>query len=477
MGSVATAIDALIAAGQHDLAKALEHADGSGQQKLADQVADLDLDLVGELIDTFVNGDQTDKPLGEVTEADTIPLPSDDASLATESDARVAGEALLTAGKVAAFLLAGGQGSRLGFDGPKGDYPYAPITGRTLFAQHAAKIAAVRARYGCDLPWYIMTSPQNDADTKASFAAADHFGLDPESITFVVQGTLPAVDATTGALLRATPDSLALAADGHGGLFSALRKSGSLEEMAAAGITTIFSFQVDNPKVRMCRPEFLGYHQLAGAEMSNTAVRKESPEEKMGLVAKIDGTTAMVEYTDLPDELAQMRNDDGSLTYWAGSIAVHCIDVAFALRLTEGRLQLPFHRAHKKITHLDVSGNVVTPAEPNAIKFEAFLFDALPMASATTTMEALRDDEFAPIKNGEGSNSPESARVLMNEMYKRWFEAAGVTIPAGADGNPVDLEIDPRFALDANELAAKLPAGFSIEGPTALGPDGAKLNS
>ncbi len=476
MSSVATAIEALQAAGQNDLATALGQLEGAEQQNLADQVHALDLELVGDLIDQFVKSDHAEKPLGEVTEAETIPLPADDAARAAEVAAREAGEALLRSGKVAAFLLAGGQGSRLGFEGPKGDYPYAPITGRTLFAQHAAKIAAVRDRYGCDLPWYILTSPQNDAVTKASFAAEDHFGLDPASITFVVQGTLPAVDATTGALLRASTDSLASAADGHGGMFSALRKSGALEEMAAAGITTIFSFQVDNPKVRMCRPEFLGYHSLAGAEMSNTAVRKESPGEKMGLVAKIDGTTGMVEYSDLPDELAEMCNDDGSLTYWAGSIAVHCIDVAFALRLTEGRLQLPFHRAHKKITHLNAAGDVVTPDEPNAIKFEAFLFDALPMASASITMEAARDDEFCPIKNAEGSNSPESARVLMNDLYRRWFEAAGVPVPSDGDGAPVDLEIDPRFALDADELAAKLPEGFALDGPTALGPDGTKLN-
>ena len=477
MSSVATAIDALNAAGQHDLAKVLDALDASGQQKLADQVNALDFDLVGDLIEQFVKGDQADKPLGSVGEAETIPLPADDAARASEQAARDAGEALLRSGKVAAFLLAGGQGSRLGFDGPKGDYPYRPITGGTLFAQHAAKIAAVRTRYGCDLPWYIMTSPQNDEATKDIFASADYFGLDPASVSFVVQGTLPAVDAKTGALLRATPDSLAQAADGHGGLFSALRKSGALEEMSAAGISTIYSFQVDNPKLRICRPEFLGYHQLAGAEMSNTAVRKESAGEKMGVVAKIDGTTAMVEYSDLPDELAEKRNDDGSLTYWAGSIAVHCIDVDFALRLTEGRLQLPFHRAHKKITHLSPSGDVVTPVEPNAIKFEAFLFDALPMASASVTMEAARDDEFSPIKNADGSNSPESARELMNEMYGRWFAAAGVTVPTGPDGKPVDLEIDPRFALDPAELAANLPEGFTLDGPTALGPDGTKRNA
>ncbi len=476
MTSVQVAIDALNAAGQNALASALAGLDGADQQSLAAQVDDLDLDLIGDLVNRFVHGGETEKPLGSVGEAATIPIPADDAALAAEAQARSVGEDMLRSGKVAALLLAGGQGSRLGFDGPKGDYPYAPITKRTLFAQHAAKIAALRTRYGCELPWYILTSPQNDAATKASFAAADHFGLAPASITFVVQGTLPAVDAQTGALLRAEAGSLALSPDGHGGLFSALRRSGALDEMKAAGISTIFSFQVDNPKVRVCRPEFLGYHREANAEMSNTAVRKSSPGEKMGVVVELDGTTSMVEYSDLPDDLANQRNDDGSLTYWAGSIAVHCIEVDFALRLTEGGLKLPYHRANKKVAHLDANGQLVSPSEPNAIKFETFLFDGLPLASASITIEAARDDEFCPIKNADGDSSPESARQLLNEMYSRWYEATGISVPLAQDGKPVDLEIDPRFALDADELAARLPAGFSITGPTALGPDGAIIS-
>jgi UDP-N-acetylglucosamine/UDP-N-acetylgalactosamine diphosphorylase len=472
MGSVSSAIEALHGAGQPDLAAALESLEGDAQERLAAQVAALDLSLISELVEQFVVGDGEEGPLGDITEAATIPIPADAQTEADEAAAREAGEELLRLGKVAAVLLAGGQGSRLGFDGPKGDYPFAPITGRTLFSHHAAKIAALRTRYGCDLPWYILTSPQNDEATKASFAAEDHFGLDPTSIRFVVQGTLPAVDAANGALLRAAPDRLALSPDGHGGLFSALRASGSLDEMQAGGITTIFTFQVDNPKVRVCRPEFLGYHSLAGAEMSNTAVRKRTPDEKMGVVVRIDGTPGLVEYSDMPAELAAQCNDDGSLTYWAGSIAVHCIDVGFAMRITEGRLQLPYHRADKKVAHVGADGELVEPTEPNAIKFETFLFDGLRSATGSITIEAAREDEFSPIKNAEGDSSPESARVLLNEMYSRWFAAAGVEVPADADGAPVNLEIDPRFALDARELAAKLPEGFTIDGPVAIGPPG-----
>lgn len=471
MTDVNAQIAALEDAGQAELAAALTALPRKAQERLTDEIAELDLGLIGSLVDRFVTAGEQDAKLGAVTEAETIVIPADASAEKAEAEARSAGEHLLRSGKVAAVLLAGGQGSRLGFDGPKGNYPYAPITKGTLFSLHAAKIAALRARYGCALPWYILTSPQNDEITKASFSDAGWFGLDPDSVRFIVQGTLPAVDAQTGEILREAPDRLALSPDGHGGLLSALRKSGALDEMAEAGISTMFTFQVDNPLVRVCRPEFLGYHAQAKADMSNTAVRKIAPEEKMGIVARIDGDIGVVEYSDLPDELAELRDSDGELTYWAGSIAVHCVEVAFARSLTDGGLKLPYHRALKKVPRVDATGKVVAPEEPNAIKFETFLFDALPTAGASITIEAARGDEFAPIKNAEGADSADSARALLNDLYARWFEHAGVRVPRDADGAPPDLEIDPRFALDADELAAKLPPGFTVDGPLALGVD------
>ena len=188
----------------------------------------------------------------------------------------------------------------------------------------------------------------------------------------------------------------------------------------------------------------------------------------MGVIARVNGKTTVVEYSDLPDELAEARDEDGELVYWAGSIAVHCIEVSFASALTEGGLRLPFHRAVKRVPHLDAGGQPVNPSEPNAIKFETFLFDALPAAERTVTVEAAREDEFSPIKNAEGADSPATARRDLNDLYARWLEAAGVTVPRDAEGRPVDLEIDPRRALDADELAASLPPGFTVRGPTVI---------
>jgi UDP-N-acetylglucosamine/UDP-N-acetylgalactosamine diphosphorylase len=459
--------------GQGHLVAALGRLDGPARARLETDLAALDLDLIARLTTELATG-ATDPLAGaEITPAEIVPVPRSDEERAREREAVAAGEELLASGVVAAVLLAGGQGTRLGFDGPKGLYPFAPVTGRTLFWHHAAKVAAVRARYGCALPWYILTSPQNDATTRAFFAENGHFGLAPESVRFVVQGTLPAVDRDTGRLLLEAPDRLARSPDGHGGLLSALRASGALAEMRAAGVETIFTFQVDNPLVRLARPAFLGHHARAGADMSNVVVQKKGPKERMGVVAVLGGRPAVVEYSDLPDHLAEARAEDGSLLLGGGSIAVHCLQRAFVERLTESGLALPYHRAVKKVPHVDADGRPVVPPEPNAIKFETFLFDALPSASRTVNVEAAREDEFSPIKNAEGDDSPATARRDLNRMGARWLEAAGVAVPRGEDGEPPDIEIDPRLALDPDELARRLPPGTAVSGPTLLEPPAA----
>ncbi|WP_217914071.1 UTP--glucose-1-phosphate uridylyltransferase [Miltoncostaea marina] len=464
----------LAAAGQEHLADRLERLDGEARARLQAEIDALDLDLIGRLVGELV-GDGAPPHEGAIEPPDPdglVALPRDDGDVVRDARAREAGEELLRSGAMAAVLLAGGQGTRLGFEGPKGLFPFAPITGRVLFEHHAAKIAAVRKRYGAALPWYILTSPQNDAVTREAFREAGWYGLPPESVRFVVQGTLPAVDRATGRILLEAPDRLALSPNGHGGLLSALRDAGALDEMAREGVRTMFTFQVDNPLVRVCRPELLGHHFLGAADMSSVVVRKVGPEEKMGVIARVDGRTGVVEYSDLSPEMAAERDDRGELVLWAGSIAVHCVDVAFARRLTDGGLQLPYHRAVKKVPYVAEDGAPVEPDAPNAVKFETFLFDALPAAERTVTVEAAREDEFSPIKNAEGADSPATARRDLNRLYARWLADAGVMVPRDAAGEPVDLEIDPRRALDPHELAASLPPGFTVDGPTVIGPPG-----
>jgi UDP-N-acetylglucosamine/UDP-N-acetylgalactosamine diphosphorylase len=461
-------IDRLAAAGQGHLAEVLAALRPEDAASLAGQLAELDLDLVSRLVAQFVGKEDLARALGDLTPPDTIPLPGDEGDEARDQAARAVGDAALRDGRVGLVLLAGGQGTRLGFDGPKGNFPFGPVRGTTLFAHHAAKVAALRVRHGAALPWCILTSPANDAATRAAFADAGWFGLDPESVRFVVQGTLPAVDAHTGAMLRDAPGRLALSPDGHGGVFLALRRSGALDWLAELGATTVFTFQVDNPLTSIADPGFLGYHLAAGADMSNLAVRKRDPGERVGVIARRDGHTVVVEYSDLDETAASARAADGGLVLWAGNVATHLIEIGFARRLTDGGLQLPYHRALKKVPYIDDDGRLVQPDAPNAFKFETFIFDALPMASAPITVEIARDEQFSPIKNATGGDSPETCRRDMNRLYALWLAGAGVSVARAPDGEPVDLEIDPRCALDAADARERLVGHPPIDAPTYL---------
>ncbi len=445
----------LIDIGQPELADVLDRVDDVARRRLVEQIAGLDLDRVRRLIDDLVTTDGVSEDFGALAPPDVVPLGSDDA------EAIAAGTALLRDNRVAAVLVAGGQGTRLGFAGPKGAFPMGAVSGRTLFDHHAGRIAAMRARYDCDLPWYVMTSPQNDAATRTLFEENDWYGLPRDSVRLFVQGELPAVDRNTGRILRAAPDLLALSPDGHGGIFPALVREGILDDMRDRGVTTFVTFNVDNPMLRVADPRLLGHHTLARADMSNIVVRKHDPRERVGVLARRDGRAVLVEYSDLPTEVADERAPDGGLLFWAGSIAAHAIERTFAERVgSDGGL--PYHRAVKAVPYVDENGEPVTPDEPNAIKFEAFMFDALPLAERTVNVEADRDEEFAPIKNAEGADSPDTARRALNRLYARWLAEAGVTVPTDGGGDPVvDIDIDPRFAIDADDLARRLPPGFA----------------
>ena len=374
---------------------------------------------------------------------------SEEQHRARDAAARRAGEAALAAGQVGAFMVAGGQGTRLGYDGPKGRFPVGPLTGRSLFAYHAQRVLATSRRYGCDLPLYVMTSAANHESTRAAFEEARWFGLEPGQVCFLVQGMLPAIDRE-GRLLLASKHSLSWSPDGHGGSLRALQRSGALDDLGARGIRQLFYFQVDNPLARVLDPVFIGHHLLARAEMSTKVVAKHDPAERVGIVARQDGRTGVIEYSDLDPELAARRDEQGRLVFRAANIAIHVLDVAFVRRLLGTDLALPVHRAEKAVPCLDRDGRPVTPKEPNAIKLEQFVFDALPLAERTITQEVLRVEEFAPVKHATGADSPHTARQALSDQARRWMGAAGLAAPSGM------AEVGPLFALDQEEFLAKL---------------------
>jgi UDP-N-acetylglucosamine/UDP-N-acetylgalactosamine diphosphorylase len=373
------------------------------------------------------------------------------------------GEAALWAGQVAVLLVAGGQGSRLGFEHPKGMFPVGPISQKTLFQVHAEKVLASRRRYGAPIPFLIMTSPATHDETVAYFEEQQFSGLPRHEVHFFCQGTMPSVDLSSGKLLLESPGSLFLSPDGHGGTLTALARSGLLEQMKQRGIRQVFYFQVDNPLVRVADPLFLGHHLAARAEVSSKVVAKTGPKEPMGVFATVDGRCTIIEYSDLTPELAQETDAQGRLFLWTGSPAIHLFDLAFLEKVTRDPEGLPFHVARKKVPHLDASGQMVQPKENNALKFERFIFDVLPLAERWTVVEALRAEEFAPLKNGEGADSPATVRSALIHLAADWLERARARVAKKPDGSPAAaLEISPLFALDAEELARQVPAGTVI---------------
>ncbi len=367
------------------------------------------------------------------------------------------GRELLETGKVAAFTVAGGQGTRLGFDGPKGAFRISPVKNKSLFQLFAESIRATDRLHGCNTQWYIMTSPANDAETRAYFADNKYFGINEENVTFFMQGVMPAFDAS-GKILLDQKHRLSLAPDGHGGSLLALARTGMLADMAARGIDYISYFQVDNPLVYCLDPLFVGLHAANGSEMSSKSLPKADDLEKVGNFALLDGRQVVIEYSDLPDELAHAKNRDGSRKFDAGNIAIHMLSRSFVERLTAdaASFALPWHRAKKKVSYISLeTGDRIQPAEPNAIKLESFVFDALPLAEKPSLLETSRDEEFSPVKNATGVDSVETAQRAISARAAKWLESAGFEIPWKAPGvADASIEICSLMALDAEHFAA-----------------------
>ncbi len=379
------------------------------------------------------------------------------------ADARAAAVAAFSRGEVGAILVAGGQGTRLGFPHPKGMFPIGPVSKAPLFKILFEKLLALARRYGRPVPLYLMTSPATHEETVAYLTEQRWFGLAADDVHVFCQAQMPAVEISTGRLLLEDKDRLALSPDGHGGMLAALAKSGGLADMARRGLRHLLYFQVDNPIAEFCDPEFVGYHIVAGSEMTSQVVRKSEPLERVGNVVSVDGHLQVIEYSDLPEHVARLTNPNGSLRFWAGSIAVHVFEREFLERMQSSGGGLPFHVAKKKVPHIDAAGRHVEPQSPNAIKFERFIFDLLPSAQRAIVVEIEASKGFAPVKNapGEKQDTPEAVQAAIVALHTDWLRQAGATV-----ARSMPVEVSPLFALDAQELAGKIAPGLPVTQPT-----------
>jgi len=447
--------------GQEHLLAFWDRLNAEQQALLADEIGRLDLPLIARLL--TAEFDEHVRDLADRAHEPAALRLDGPKGRFSRANARQRGAEALGAGHMAALVVAGGQGTRLGFDHPKGMYPIGPISGASLFQIHVEKVLAASRRYGVEIPLCVMTSPATHRETVDFFAENGRFGLPESALRIFCQGTMPAVDAGTGKILLESPHHIALSPDGHGGMLAAISRSGVLDDLQSRGIRQLFYFQVDNPLVDVCSAEFVGYHLLAGSEMTTQVVAKHDPLERVGNVVSVDGRLHVIEYSDLPEEVARRRNSDGSLEIWAGSIAVHVIDVSFLARVAHQADALPFHRAFKKVAYVHPSGKNVNPEKPNAVKFERFIFDLLPMAENAIVVEVNPAKAFAPLKNAAGAkkDTPESVRGQLIALHREWLGRAGARL-----AGDVAVEISPMFALDEEEVIERIQPGTAVVEPT-----------
>ena len=435
---------------QHRLADYIDSQQSRIDLSLLQQdLEHINWDQLDQLIQQFVLHAPTPELPPELEPAPVIDLAD---SLNRFPNAVEVGREHLRRGKVAAFTVAGGQGSRLGFNGPKGAVPYVPATNRSLFELFAMMIQRAGHLYQVTINWFIMTSRENDEATRSFFKANSNFGLTSDQLHFIQQGMLPVVDHT-GNLLVNGDNRLTLAPDGHGGSIQAMHSHGALTRMRECGVDTISYFQVDNPLVQPFDPAFIGLHVLTSSEMSTKVTAKAHDHERVGNVCHANGKTTVIEYSEFPEALCEKRNQHGNRLFDAGNLAIHLMDRSFVERLTESGLKLPFRRADKKVPFLNEQGVIENPDNANAIKFGTFVFDALPLAANPLVYRARREDEFAPVKNAEGQDSLLTSRQAMATRSRQWLADAGEhwEHALSRHGEPVFLL--PSFALAADDIS------------------------
>ncbi len=391
---------------EHRQEKLLRHYDAlpaDAQARLAKQLERVDWQLLSLIGEDHTDGRGELAPLG-ATELSEI-----DAHRAVYTEA---GLAAIRAGKVAAVLLAGGQGTRLGWDKPKGTYDMGITRPLYIFQCLLRNLQEVTDAAGCAIPLYIMTSDKNHADTVAFFEEMDYFGYGRENVRFFVQEMAPAV-SFEGNLYLEAPDRLALSPNGNGGWFSSLEKSGCLTEMREMGVEWLNAFAVDNVCQRICSPDFVGATILSGCDCGAKVVSKAFPTEKLGVLCLEDGKPSIVEYYEMTDDMVTLRDDRGELLYRFGVILNYLFRIDRLTDIAERRL--PVHMAEKKIPYIDGEGNLIKPDAPNGYKFESLILDMIHMMDSCLAYEVVREKEFAPVKNATGVDSVESARELLKK--------------------------------------------------------------
>ena len=326
------------------------------------------------------------------------------------------GKDIIKSGKLAVVTMAGGQGTRLGHTGPKGTFDLGLESHKSIFEILCDTLKSENERYGVSVPWYIMTSDENNSETVEFFEKHNYFGYNKGDIFFFTQSKLPMVD-TNGKCLIDEKGNIKEAADGHGGIFKSILKSGALYDMQSRGIEWVFIGGVDNVLVKPVDPVLIGLSIKDNVDAAGKSIIKANPHEKVGIFCKRNGRPSVIEYSEISDELAEERLENGELKYAESHILCNLFSLNAINKIAS--IDLPYHVAFKKAKYIDCDGNLIVSEKPNAYKFESFIFDAFEKLDDLVVLRVKRENEFAPVKNSEGEDSPETARKLYIEFHNK----------------------------------------------------------
>lgn len=394
----------------------------SKSDELAKQVLKTDFVQINRLFEEMTRNEDaavhnTDLNQTGETGKDTLtPMQSFDLSKVSgekKMDLTELGIESIRRGEVAAVTMAGGQGTRLGHHGPKGTFILHTKPPRSLFSIQCERLQEVREITGISIPWLIMTSEENHASTVEFFEQNNYFGYDPEKIGFFPQEMIPIIDFDGKVLVN--ENGISTGPNGNGGIFSSLIKSGKYEWLKAQGVKRVFVCGIDNALVKIADPLFVGFSIQSGAPIACKSTYKRSPEEKAGVFCFKNGKPSYVEYTEITEEQAKATDADGQYLYGDIGIVMYLFHMDILDKIAS--VPLPYHVAKKKCSYVTPKGELIQPTTPNSIKFETFIFDCFQMVGEVAVMRVLRDEEFAPIKNKAGEDSPETALALYENQY------------------------------------------------------------
>lgn len=348
-------------------------------------------------------------------------------------------------GSVAVVLMAGGQGTRLGHKGPKGTFDIGLPSHKSIFNIHCDKLNRLYDLTGKYIYWYIMTSEDNHLETVNHFKKNNYFDYNSKFIKFFKQDRMPAVHLN-GKIALKNKSSIVLTANGNGGVFSSLNSSNILSEMNNNNVTHVFLCGVDNVLLKIADPTFIGFSIENKADINGKAVDKINPNEKVGIICNRNSHPDLIEYSELNDELKNKRDENGKLTYRNSNIVSFIFTLEFLNKCKNKNI--PFHKAFKKINKYK-NGKVIEALEPNGYKYELFMFDVFRFTDSMPVLTVLRNEEFAPVKNSEGTDSPESARKMILNLHKKWLEKAGFNYITNS------TEVNTKISYKGENLVGK----------------------